>query len=233
MREIKESQQLQAYLTQHGLEEVFHEPLRPDLGLYAFEPGEELCSQGGKADMLYVLVKGKIKIYTTSPEGRTLVISFKNPPEVIGDIEYIRDLNIINTVEAVSPVHVIGISAKRLKKHGDDHAPLLRFLLDIITKKFYVKSDFLSFNLMYPVEVRLASYLLSVCYDESDEGFEGRLATSEMTDTANLIGTSYRHLNRVIRKLAEDGLVERSGGYLHVRNRIGLEQLAGRNLYEH
>ncbi|MEJ8305252.1 Crp/Fnr family transcriptional regulator [Saccharibacillus sacchari] len=233
MREIKDSGLLHQYLVQHDLEQVFHEPLRPLLNLYVFEPGEALCSQGASADMLYVLVKGKIKIYTTSPEGKTLVISFKNPPEVIGDIEYIRDLNIINTVEAVSPVTVIGINGKTLKRYGDDHAPLLRFMLDIITKKFYIKSDFLSFNLMYPVEVRLASYLLSVCYDESDEGFEGRLATSELTDTANLIGTSYRHLNRVIRKLSEEGLVERSGGYLHVRDRALLEQLAGRNLYEH
>ncbi len=233
MREIKDSRLLHQYLVQHELEEVFHEPLRPLLGLYGFEPGEALCSQGARANMLYVLVKGKIKIYTTSPEGKTLVISFKNPPEVIGDIEYIRDLNIINTVEAVSPVTVIGIHGKTLKRYGDDHAPLLRFMLDIITKKFYVKSDFLSFNLMYPVEVRLASYLLSVCYDESDAAFKGRLATSELTDTANLIGTSYRHLNRVIRKLSEEGLVERSGGYLHVRDRALLEQLAGRNLYEH
>lgn len=233
MREIKDSELLHQYLAQHDLEQVFHEPLLPLLSLYVFDPGEELCSQGARADMLYVLVKGKIKIYTTSPEGKTLVISFKNPPEVIGDIEYIRDLNIINTVEAVSPVTVIGINGKMLKRHGDDHAPLLRFMLDIITKKFYIKSDFLSFNLMVPVEVRLASYLLSVCYDESDAGFKGRLATSELTDTANLIGTSYRHLNRVIRKLSEEGLVERSGGYLHVRDRGLLEQLAGRNLYEH
>ncbi|WP_172193657.1 Crp/Fnr family transcriptional regulator [Saccharibacillus qingshengii] len=233
MKEIKDAGLLEAYLAQHGIEKVFHEPLRPYLSLYAFEPGEQLCGQGERADLLYVLVKGKIKIYTTSPEGKTLVISFKNPPEVIGDIEYLRDLDIINTVEAVSPAVVIGISGKMLKRYGEDHAPLLRFMLDIITKKFYIKSDFLSFNLMYPVEVRLASYLLSVCYDESDAGFQGRLATSELTDTANLIGTSYRHLNRVIRKLSEDGLVERSGGFLHVRDRLGLEALAGRNLYEH
>lgn len=232
MKEIKDPDLLETYLTQHEIEKVFHEPLRPHLGLYAFDPGEELCSQGERADMLYVLVKGKIKIYTTSPAGRTLVISFKNPLEVVGDIEYVRGLNIINTVEAVSPVTVIGISGKMLKRYGDDHAPLLRFMLDIITKKFYIKSDFLSFNLMVPVEVRLASYLLSVCYDESDAGFEGRLSTSALTDTANLIGTSYRHLNRVIRKLSEKGLVERSGGYLHVRDRFRLEQLAERGLYE-
>lgn len=232
MKEIKDPGQLEAYLEQHGLQTAFHEPLRPHLSLYELEPGEALCTQGEQADMLYVLVKGKVKIYTTSPEGRTLVISFKHPPEIIGDIEYFRGIDIINTVEVVSPATVIGISAQQLRRHGDDHAPLLRFMLDVITKKFYVKSDFLSFNLMVPVEMRLASYLLSVCYDESDAAFRGRLATSELTDTANLIGTSYRHLNRVIRKLSEDGLIERGGGYVHVRDRQGLAQLAGRNVYE-
>ncbi|MDO3412298.1 Crp/Fnr family transcriptional regulator [Saccharibacillus sp. CPCC 101409] len=233
MKEIKDPARLDKYLAQHSLEDIFHAPLRPHLHLYAFEPGEALCSQGESTDALHVLVKGKIKIYTTSPEGKTLVISFKNPPDMVGDIEYVRDLDIINTVEAVSPVTVIGISGTAVKRYGDDHAPLLKFMLDVITKKFYIKSDFLSFNLMYPVEVRLASYLLSVCYDESDEGFEGRLAISQLTDTANLIGTSYRHLNRVIRRLSEEGMVERGGGYLHVRDRDRLSRLAGRNLYEH
>ncbi|MCQ4085416.1 Crp/Fnr family transcriptional regulator [Saccharibacillus sp. JS10] len=232
MKEIKDSALLNHYLREHQLQDVFHEPLRPFLTLYLVQPGEKLCNQGEQADTIYVLVKGKIKIYTTSPEGRTLVISFKPPPEVIGDIEYIRDLPIINTVEAVSPSTVIAIPAKMLHRYGDDHAPLLRFMLDIITKKFYIKSDFLSFNLMVPVEVRLASYLLSVCYDESDRTFQGRLATSELTDTANLIGSSYRHLNRVIRKLAEKGLIERSGGYVYVRDRTKLAQLAGKNVYE-
>lgn len=231
MKELKNKEQLQSYIQTYQLESIFHEPLIPHLSLYSFDQGELICSQGEASQDLYVLVKGKVKIYTSSPEGKTLILSFKKPLEVIGDIEYVRGIDIINTVEAVSSVCMIGIHHRWLKKYGSDHAPLLQFLLEIITKKFQLKNNSMSFNIMYPVEVRLASYLLSVSFDESDSLFKNQLNIS-IKDAANLIGTSYRHLNRVITQLCEAGLIERNRGSIIVKDRNGLRNLAGDNIYE-
>lgn len=232
MKEKQDYEKIQSYLHAFNIESVFHEQLIPHLSLYSFEQGELICSQGEPSQCLYVLVKGKIKIYTTSPEGKTLILSFKSPLEVIGDIEYIRDTDIINTVEAVSSVCMIGIHYRWLRKYGKDYSPLLQFLLENITRKFYVKSYSFSFNLMYPVEVRLASYLLSVSFDDTDSMFQGQLSTIHLKDVANLIGTSYRHLNRVIKQFCTDGLVERSKGFIIVKDKEGLHARASRNIYE-
>ncbi|MFD0698061.1 Crp/Fnr family transcriptional regulator [Paenibacillus sp. GCM10027628] len=232
MKEVHDRDQLNHYLHVYQLESVFNKLLLPYLSLYSFDQGELICSQGETPQFLYVLVKGKIKIYTTSAEGKSLILSFKTPLELVGDIEYVRGTDILNTVEAVSSVNMIGIHHRWLKKYGSDHAPLLQFLLEIITQKFYVKSNSLSFNLMYPVEVRLASYLLSVSYDESDSLFNGQLSTDRLPDAANLIGTSYRHLNRVIGQFCKEGLIERNKGYIHVKDRKGLSALASHNIYE-
>jgi uncharacterized protein (DUF488 family) len=62
--------------------------------------------------------------------------------------------------------------------------------------------------------------------------FLGILSTTSLTDTANLIGTSYRHLNRVIRQFCSDGLVERSKGFILIKDREALKTLAGGNIYE-
>ncbi|MFP5110399.1 Crp/Fnr family transcriptional regulator [Neobacillus sp. C211] len=231
MKELNDQEQLDAYIQTYQLESIFHEPLIPHLSLYSFEQGELICSQGEASQYLYVLVKGKVKIYTSSPEGNTLILSFKKPLEVIGDIEYVRGIEIINTVEAVSPVWMIGIHHRWLKKYGSDHAPLLQFLLDIITRKFHLKNNSMSFNIMYPVEVRLASYLLSVSFDEADSLNKNQLSIS-IKDAANLIGTSYRHLNRVITQICAEGLIERNRGSILVKDRNGLRELAGDNIYE-
>ncbi|MCR2805854.1 Crp/Fnr family transcriptional regulator [Paenibacillus soyae] len=232
MSETYVSEQLRHYIRLHRLESILPASLHPHLALCDFEQGEPICMQGEKARYLYILVKGKIKIFNTSAEGRTLVVSFKTPLELIGDVEFFQDIEIINTVEAVSPVVMIRVPYRALQEHGSDHAPLLRFLLDIITRKFSLKSQFMSFNLIYPVEVRLASYLLSVSFDENDAGFRGRLSTKGLTDAANLIGTSYRHLNRVLRKFADDGLIERRRDYILVLDRDGLRERANQNIYE-
>jgi len=234
MKEMKDEARLRFFLREHQIEHVLNEQLIPHLSLYRFNAGELICSQGDTFDHLFILVQGKIKIYTTSAEGKVLILSFKTPLEVIGDIEYVRGVSIINTVEAVSSVYMIGVHHRYLNKYGRDHAPLLHFLLDIITQKFYMKSNALSFNLLYPVEVRFASYLLSVspAGDNSLIREQPSSSSSSLKDMAKLIGTSYRHLNRVIQKFCAAGLIERSKGSIHIHDREGLRRLAGHNIYE-
>ncbi|WP_409270048.1 Crp/Fnr family transcriptional regulator [Neobacillus sp. SCS-31] len=232
MQELLDRDQIVSILEEHGLQQIFIDTLKPHLRLYSFEQGELVCSQGDRSEYLYVLVKGKIKIFTTSPEGRTLILSFRTPLEIIGDIEYIQKRDIINTVEAISPAFFLGIHYRWLEKYAENHAPFLKFKLGIITEKFYANSHAANFNLMYPVEVRLASYLLSVSVGESPAGFAGQLSTEELSDAANLIGTSYRHMNRVILKFSEAGLVERKNGYVRIIDREGLQGVASRNIYE-
>jgi len=227
MQENQNRQQLAAYLEQFDIQDVFHEPLLPHVSLYMFEPGEELCRQGGQSEILYVLVKGMTKTSTTSPEGRTLVLSFKTPPEMIGDIEYIEKIENMNTVEAVTPVEALGIPYQWLYRYGQDHPPLLQFLLKIITSKFRIKSDSMSFNLMHPVETRLASYLLSVTTEQNPVLITGHPDDYNLTDIANLIGTSYRHLNRVIGQFCTEGWIVRKRGSIAILNRPALYQLAG------
>lgn len=232
MKEIHNAELMQQFLLSNQLQSIFHADVLPYVVLVHFEQGELVCKQGEPAEMLYILVQGKIKIFTTSAEGKALVLSFKTPLEVIGDIEYVQGNPLINTVQAVSSVYMISVPYHWLRKYGHDHAPLLEFLLRIITRKFYIKSNFLSFNLLHPVEVRLASYLLSVSDGEPDTLATAHSAAFNLTDIANLLGTSYRHLNRVILKFSQEGLIERHKGYILIKDRNALTDVAGGNIYE-
>ncbi|MDT8974646.1 helix-turn-helix domain-containing protein [Paenibacillus sp. chi10] len=231
MKEIKDREQLAHYLEIHQITSIFNAQIMPHLTLYTYDQGELICSQGDPAEYLSVLVKGKVKVYNTSAEGKALIVSFKTALEAVGDIEYVQGIDFMNTVEAVSTVHMIVVHYRWLHQYAKEDAKLLQFLLKLITTKFCMKSDSLSFNLMYPVEARLASYLLSITYDESDPRFNGQLRTGSLRDVANFIGTSYRHLNRVIHKFCEEGLVERNRGFISIKDREQLRALAGHNIY--
>lgn len=232
MEAFYDEQQLLHYLKQFNLEQVFEQKLRPNMDICRFDKCELICRAGEISEYLYVLVQGKIKIFTTSAQDKTLVLCFKTPLEVVGDVEFVRESNIVNTVQAVTPVTMLRIHYRWLAEHAGDHAPLLRFLLKIMTDKFYIDSNFSNFNLMYPVEVRLASYLLSISTEEAGNIVHEELDAFNMTDIAHLIGTSYRHLNRVIQKLCADGLIERKQGLLLVKDQDGLRALAGHNIYD-
>ncbi|MNC29965.1 DNA-binding transcriptional activator YeiL [compost metagenome] len=58
------------------------------------------------------------------------------------------------------------------------------------------------------------------------------IRTSTLADMADLLGTSYRHLNRIVRRFVEEGIIERKKGSLSVLDQNKLAQLANGNLYE-
>lgn len=227
MKEIENaSDQIGQYLARYALEDIFPSSLRQHLVLFQFEPEEALCKQGDAQEWIFVIVRGKVKVYTTSTEGNTLLVNFTSPLGVIGEIECLNGLETLNTVTAVTTVQAIGIHKRYLHLYREE-VSFLQFLLHLISDKFYNKSISLSFNLLYPVEVRLASYLLSVTTPQ-----EIKVSTANLKDIASLIGTSYRHLNRVILKFCKLRLIERNRGTLVVHDRQGLKEAAGRNIYE-
>lgn len=226
MKEMMDTKRIHQYLTEYALDDVFPSSLRQHLALYRFEPEEALCTQGEVPEYIFFLMHGKVKVYTTSAEGKTLLINFTSPLGVIGEIECLNELENLNTVSAVTPVEAVGFHKRWLRLYREE-VPFLQFMLQLVTHKFYNKSVSLSFNLLYPVEVRLASYLLSVTTLD-----DAKVSTANLKDTANLIGTSYRHLNRVILQFCSMSLIERNRGTLVVKDRKGLQAAAGRNIYE-
>jgi CRP-like cAMP-binding protein len=134
----------------------------------------------------------------------------------------------LNTVEAVTPVEMHVVRFEDLARHAQDDVTWLHYLLEGITKKFEMKSQSLSFNLFYPVDVRLASYLLSMTPEETTLGS----TVDELTDIADLIGTSYRHVNRTLKRFVEQGLIERDRRSIAIIDRAGLIAVAGESIYE-
>ncbi|WP_244990823.1 Crp/Fnr family transcriptional regulator [Brochothrix thermosphacta] len=117
---------------------------------------------------------------------------------------------------------MLAISKKVIHQNGFQDARFLQLLLNVVSEKFWLKSEALSINLLYPVEVRFASYLTSIVCDEQNCA----LNRSELKDTADLIGTSSRHLNRIIKAFIEDGMIERTETDIIIKNREKLIAIA-------
>ncbi len=214
------------YLQQFQLAELFPAAIQREMFVKTYLSGDRLFSQGEEAETLYFLVEGKLKVSMLSPEGKRLILAFKNPLDIVGDIEYVRDCPFINTVEAVTDITVIGISYDVLRNDMAGNATWLQFLLDTITKKFETKSRAMNFNLLYAVDVRLASYLLSMTPTQS------MLDSTSLVDMADLIGTSYRHLNRVLHEFEQAGWITKKRGKITFVDRAALLEQANQNIYE-
>ncbi|TFE19702.1 cyclic nucleotide-binding domain-containing protein [Cohnella luojiensis] len=231
MRKINDPDALSNLMNAHQLSGLFDEKTVAAMELFAFDKGEIVCTVDDRLDHLFMLVKGKIKIYRVLPNGKSILIRFYNPLSTIGDLEMLTDLTVRNTVESVNDTLFIGIHQQALADTAHQDPGFLRFIIKHLSHKLHTFLTASSLNLLYPVETRFASYLVSITVDENDQAQIEEIKAAKLTEIAELLGTSYRHLNRVISQFASAGLVERSRGSLYVKDINQLKKLANGNLY--
>lgn len=217
---------MQRYIEEFQLEQVLPEELLNHIILSPFKKGEHIITQGEDLEYLCFLIEGRLKIFAASDEGKKLIIAFTQPFSMLGDIEFVQRKPYLNTVEAITEGKLLKIPVAIVEKYGREHLPFMTYLLDAITGKFYANAYAQSFNLLYSVDVRFASYLLSITAEDDE------VSIYHIRDVADLIGTSYRHLNRIIAQLCSLGYIERADRTIRIINRDKLLQLAKQNIYE-
>ncbi|WP_410511712.1 cyclic nucleotide-binding domain-containing protein [Paenibacillus sp. BR2-3] len=216
----------------NGLGGIFSTDVIQEMELRRYEDGEAVCLVGDVLDGLFVLVEGKLKIHTLLPNGKSMLVRFAKPASIIGDVELLRQYPVKNQVESVGPSLLLVAGRKLLFKELQENVSFLRFLVGELSHKLYTLGQSSALNLLYPVENRFASYLLSLLSDPGDGRHLEEIRTSTLTETAELLGTSYRHLNRIVRRFIEEGIIERKRGRLIVLQEGKLAELANGNLYE-
>ncbi|EJP89902.1 MULTISPECIES: Crp/Fnr family transcriptional regulator [Bacillus] len=220
------------YLRTNKTLEIFSEIDTVYFQLNYFEKGELICNIDDEMDRLYFVVKGKVKVYTITSEGKKLILRFINPLAIVGDIELIQNSKAHNVVEACSDVIAISISNTVIRNKLLHDPIFMKFLLENIANTLKISTRFTALNLLYPVEVRVASYLLSISTDSNGNMYKGDLDTTSVTSIADFIGVSYRHVIRVLQRFYNDKLIEKSNGVIVIKDFSRMKEVAKDNIYE-
>jgi len=230
MEQINNEESLKYYIKKYGINNIFQSNTLDYMKLYSFNKNEHICKANEKMNYFYFLVEGKAKVYILLANGKSLLLRFYNPLDIIGDMEFI-DSNIYNCdVQVVRECLCIGISLDDLRKHALNDTVFLKYMCKSLSVKLASSSLSSSINLLYPLENRLASYILAVSPEESEYPLDGIIADN-LIEIAEILGTSYRHLIRVINKFYKEKIIKKQNNLLIVLNRDALKRLAG-DLYE-
>ncbi len=232
MKRISDRNLLDAYIRKFSLDSLFQKDMRPYMSLMSFERGECICNTGDELDYFYFDVKGKLKVYTLMENGKSLLLRFNKPLSVLGDVEFMSGYKIKCNVDSLNESHLIGISVDDIHKHAGSDPIFLSYVIRGLGYKLYMISNSTSINLLYPLEKRFASYIISITSEDANIKCINEIKTASMTEMATLLGTSYRHLNRVISELSDKGIVNKKNGKIAVLDYPALKTLAGELLYE-
>ncbi|WP_339292009.1 cyclic nucleotide-binding domain-containing protein [Paenibacillus sp. FSL W8-0187] len=232
MKLLHDAPLLRAKLEQFQFESMLDLSKPVPFTLQQYEPGEIILHEGFTMNSLLFLVQGKIKVTSSIETGKSLLLRFGHPFSIIGDIELIRSVPVQSQIEAVNECLFIGLSFDYIKQHEITNARFTSTLLDHLSYKLQTCTTASRVNLLASVENRFASYLMSTLSPGSNPSFGMELKTDHIGEIASLLGTTHRHLNRVMFAFAQKGVLERNGQTIRILDWNAIEVASNGIRYE-
>lgn len=231
MKKINNPELLTFYINKYNITQYFSTDMSEYLHLYYWKKGEHICYEEDDVDYLYFFVKGKAKIYITLKNGKSLLLCFYENFKVIGDLEIMNNKPSTASVELIEDSYCIGIKKEIVQQKLLNDVLFLQFITTSLSIELERSSKNSSINLLYPVENRLASYILATSEKSSINHQEEWIFQENLTHLAELLGTSYRHLHRSLERLIQDGVIIRTQHYFFITDMLKLKKLAA-DLYK-
>jgi len=195
-----------------------------------FSAGAVLFHEGEKADGLHVLLAGRVKVYKTSPRGRTQTLLLVGPVEPLGEVAAFLNGAYPASALAVEPAETLYLPREALIaaiRQNPDAA--LRFVA-LLSRRLNALTELVADLSLRDVSERLASYLLSLVNETmGTECVRLGLAKREL---AAALGTVPETLSRAFAQLERAGAIELRGRTIRVCDRVFLAQLAGKSMKE-
>ena len=185
-------------LVRYGMDDVNHE----DISVITYKRGEFICMQGNALEYVMIFIKGKAKVFFTSPNGKTLLMAYYTQMGLIGDSELMGDQKTATSgVQAITDVECIGIPLNRYKNYLKNNIKFMNIVGLELANKLHNNTTNNAFNILHPLEARVCTYILMT----NEDGF----FKEKLTDLSEFMGTSYRHLLRTLERLCDDGIIKK------------------------
>ncbi|RNB82388.1 hypothetical protein EDM56_24025 [Brevibacillus fluminis] len=225
MQKVLDTGKIRHAIGTYGLDQILTAETMAHIELFRFDRHEHLCKAEEQLDYLLFLIEGKAKVYMPQKNGKALLLQFYNPLKVIGDIEFMTMDHANSNIQAIEETYCLAVPMEVIRKCQLDDPAFLRYMCASLGDKLFRLSKYSSQNLLYPLENRVASYILA----HEKSGCAGSMHS--MTEVAELLGTSYRHLLRTFTNLCKQGAIVKMRDRFEILD-IGLLEELARDLYE-
>jgi CRP/FNR family transcriptional regulator/CRP/FNR family cyclic AMP-dependent transcriptional regulator len=177
---------------------------------------------GDPADAVYVVSNGKVKVVTTSTDGKEFILTVLGAGQVFGEMALIESATRSASVITLTAVEMISISHDDFQHLLNTAPSISRKLLVILSRRLRRANSKMESLAYMDVAGRLARYLLDLARDHGQRMGKGWVVVRRPThsDIAHSIGTSRETVSRLINEFEEGfGLVNK-GKFTYMRENL-------------
>ncbi len=199
MEYISDRELLKTTLEEMGISGHF-DSLGLQFHLVEYHKGELLVAPFKPMDQLLFLARGRVSIYGLREDGSSFSVYLAGHSVLLGDVEFIRKEPLPFYTEALEEVLCVSLSTTRHRESLEKDVRFLNFLLHSVADKFHM--FFQMGNPAQPVEEKLVAFLRDLQPDHTLHGMKVGILQ---------LHCSRSQLQRVVRKLCEQGVLEKLG----------------------
>lgn len=197
--------------------------------LLHYRAGELIYMQQDSADILYLIRKGRVRVYLSTESGEEVTLEIVEKGRIFGESSFVQDACRPTTVSAVTDTELVACRLSELGPALCSSWELTNALLQMMSDTCDYLSRLVKRAYLYDRRERLAAFLLEqTAVDNPDKGIVDGALPYTHEDLALVVGLSRVTVSRVLGEFQRQGWVECGYRKIRVRDREGLRQALGR-----
>ncbi|MGH2488886.1 MAG: Crp/Fnr family transcriptional regulator [Candidatus Limnocylindria bacterium] len=180
-------------------------------------------------ERLYIVKRGRVRLYRLDPEGRQLTLDILDKGRVVGRMSWLGQELTDVYAEAIEDALICSFSPAELQRLIQRYPPIGINMIRYLSERLAASERERQIMAFRSVEQRLAGRILELVDRfgvPEDRGIavDARLTQQELAD---MIGTTRETLAQTVSRLRERGTLDMHNQRIVVRDRPALEALAG------
>jgi CRP/FNR family transcriptional regulator len=192
-----------------------------------YPKGATLFVEGQTGRGVFILCSGRVKLSTSSIDGKTLIVRLAEPGEVLGLPATVAGTAYELTAEVIEPTQANFVPKQDfldfLREHGE---VALRVAQQLGQTYHAAVAEMRAIGLSHSAEEKLARFILDSTADQKASKGE---VTSRFTltheEVAQMIGTSRETVTRLLAGFRKKNLMVIKGSNLTIKDRAAMERL--------
>lgn len=187
-----------------ALDDASAASLRASMESVRLAKGATLFSEGDSGDHLYVIIEGKLKLGTSSGDGRENLLSVLGPGEMFGELSLFDPGPRTSTATAVTDVRLLSLGHDKVIPWVSQHPQVALELLARLAQRLRRTNEVLGDLVFSDVPGRVAKALIDLGERFGKETDEGLYVHHDLTqeELAQLVGASRETVNKALADFA-------------------------------
>jgi CRP-like cAMP-binding protein len=193
-----------------ALDDASAASLRASMSGVKLSRGQTLFKEGDAGDRLFVVVNGKLKLGTTSNDGRENLLSILGPGDMFGELSLFDPGPRTATATAVVDSKLLALANDQVIGWVKEHPQVSLQLLGRLAQRLRKANDVLSDLVFADVPGRVAKAIIELGERFGTKKDDGLYVNHELTqeELAQLVGASRETVNKALADFATRGWIK-------------------------